>query len=82
MMFDENKKSDFDDDFVVYASNNEPSCRDADVVFEKGYTYVSTIDGFICSNNVEVKEVVMTRTGEKGFIYSDHQPSTMTFILK
>lgn len=82
MMFDENKKSGFDDEFVVYASDNEPSCRDADVVFEKGYTYVSTIDGFICSNNVEVKGVVTTRTGEKGFIYSDHQPSTMTFILK
>lgn len=82
MMFDENKQSDFDDEFVVYASDNEPSCRDADVPFEKGYTYVSTIDGFICSSNVEVKEVVTTRTGEKGFIYSDHQPSTLTFVLK
>lgn len=82
MMFDETGKTDFDKEFKVYASDNEPSCRDADVIYEKGYTYVSTIDGFICSSNVEVKNVYTTRTGEDGFIYSDHQPSTMTFVLK
>lgn len=82
MMFDENKECNFNSEFKVYASDNEPSCRDADVKFEKGYTYVSTIDGFICSSNVEVTEVFTTRTGEKGFVYSDHQPSTLSFTLK
>lgn len=81
MMFNENKETSFDEDFKVYASDNEPTCRDADVTYQKGYTYVSTIDGFVCSSNVEVKSILTTKTGENGFEYSDHQPATLTFKL-
>lgn len=81
-IYDENKKSSFDDGFKVYAADNEPSCRDADVVYEKGSTFVSTLDGFIVSDNIEVKSVRTARTGENGFAYSDHQPTTLTFLLK
>lgn len=81
-LFDENKKSLFDDGFKVYAANNEPSCRDCDVVWTPGSTFVSTVDGFVVSDNIEVKNVKTTKVGENGFAYSDHQPTTLEFLLK
>ena len=71
----------FDDCFTVYAANNEPSCRDCDVVYESDSTFVSTVDGFVVSDNVEVKKVSTLKVGT-GFLYSDHQPSTLEFVLK
>ena len=55
-----------------------PSCRNADGPYHEGQ-YVVTIDGFLVTSNVEVtsSEVIDT-----GFAYSDHNPVTMTFILK
>ncbi len=81
-MFDENKTSPFDDGFKIYASNSNPSCRDCDVIYTPNSTFVSTVDGFIVSNNIEVKSTYTTKIGEIGFAYSDHQPSTLTFIIK
>lgn len=78
-MFDENGVSPFDDGFKVYAANNNPSCRDADVVWTPNSTFVSTVDGFIVSNNISVKKVETLKVGEEGFAYSDHQPTTLTF---
>lgn len=80
-MFDEDKTSAFDDGFKIYADDGEPSCRDCDVVWERGSTYVSTVDGFIVSDNVKVSKVKTTKVGETGFEYSDHQPTTLTFSL-
>ena len=79
--FNEDKTSPFDDGFTVYAANNEPSCRDCDVVYESDSTFVSTVDGFVVSDNVEVKKVSTLKVGT-GFLYSDHQPSTLEFVLK
>lgn len=79
--FQEDKTSPFDDGFTVYAANNEPSCRDCDVVYESDSTFVSTVDGFVVSDNVEVKKVSTLKVGT-GFLYSDHQPSTLEFVLK
>ncbi len=81
-MFDENKKSLFDDGFKVYAADNEPSCRDCDVIWTPGSTFVSTVDGFVVSDNIEVKSVKTTKVGENGYAYSDHQPTTLEFLLK
>lgn len=81
-MFDENKTSPFDEDFVVYAANDNPSCRDCDVVWTPGSTFVSTVDGFVVSKNVTVTSISTTKTGENGFEYSDHQPTTLKFILQ
>ena len=78
-MFDDNKTSKFNDGFTVYAANNEPSCRDCDVAWQRGYTYVSTVDGFIVSENITVNSVETKKIGENGFAYSDHQPSTLKF---
>lgn len=79
--FKEDKTSPFDDGFTVYAANNEPSCRCCDVVYESDSTFVSTVDGFVVSDNVEVKKVSTLKVGT-GFLYSDHQPSTLEFVLK
>lgn len=81
-IYDEKGKSGFDDGFKVYAADNEPSCRDADVVCRKGSTFVSTLDGFILSDNVQANSVITSKTGENGFAYSDHQPTTLRFVLK
>lgn len=81
-MFSENKTSPFDDGFKIYAANNNPSCRDCDVIYTPNSTFVSTVDGFIVSNNVDVKSTYTTKIGENCFAYSDHQPSTLTFVLK
>ncbi|MCI5669972.1 MAG: endonuclease/exonuclease/phosphatase family protein [Bacilli bacterium] len=78
-MFDDNKTCKFDDGFTVYAANNEPSCRDCDVAWQRGYTYVSTVDGFIVSENITVNSVETKKIGDNGFAYSDHQPSTLKF---
>lgn len=81
-MFDENGKSDFDNGFHIYAADNNPSCRDCDVVWTPGSTFVSTVDGFIASPNIKVSKVETHKVGENGFAYSDHQPSTLTFKLE
>lgn len=81
-MFDEDKKSPFDDGFKIYAADNLPSCRDVDITWQEGTTFVSTVDGFIVSDNIEVENITITKTGDTGFAYSDHQPSTLTFKLK
>lgn len=80
--YDEKGESSFNDGFTVYAADNEPSCRDADVVYQKGSTFVSTLDGFILSDNIKAISVNTSKTGENGFAYSDHQPTTLRFMLK
>lgn len=81
-MFEEDSTSPFDEGFKIYADNSEPSCRDCDVVWDRGSTYVSTVDGFIVSDNVKVNSIKTTKVGENGFAYSDHQPTTLKFELK
>ena len=83
-LFDQNHKSPINNKFSVIAADNSPTCRDADIKWIPGVTYVSVIDGFIVSNNVTVthKENLITKTNSKtGFAYSDHEPATMRFIL-
>lgn len=84
-LFDNNHKSPINDKFSVIAADNSPTCRDADIKWQPGTTYVSVIDGFIVSDNVEVthKANLQTFTNKAmGFAYSDHEPATMKFILK
>lgn len=54
------------------------------VVNDKPYTgkdaYLSTIDGFLATDNIEIKNI-KTQTQED-FQYSDHNPVVMEFILK
>lgn len=61
----------------VNADKPVPSCRNADGPYNKDQ-FVVTIDGFIVSNNVTVlgSDVIDT-----GFLYSDHNPVYLHFIL-
>ena len=61
----------------LVASSNAPSCRNADAPYHEGQ-FVLTVDGFIVSDNVTVKE---SHVIENEFKFSDHNPVAMTFIL-
>lgn len=54
------------------------TCRGADIPYEEGVNYVTIVDGFIVSENVEASAVNL----ENGFLYSDHNPVILTFSLK
>ncbi len=54
-----------------------PTCRGADIPYEKGVTYTVIVDGFIVSDGI-------TATAENidgSFLYSDHNPVKLTFVL-
>ena len=72
--------------FSAYGADNLPSCRNNDIPWQNGKTYVVGVDGFICSDNVIVSavETIPTNGGNLGtdyFAYSDHQPVKLTFKL-
>lgn len=60
------------------ANNPVASCRLPDTAFWEGQFQI-TVDGFMVSPNVEVKEAEVLDTG---FAYSDHNPVLLTFCLK
>lgn len=53
------------------------TCRGADIPYEKGVTYTVIVDGFIVSDNVRAK----AKNLDEGFLYSDHNPVLMEFML-
>lgn len=61
-----------------YTSPLQPSCRNCDEPYTEG-NFTIVVDGFIVSDNVEVKTLENINTG---FEYSDHNPVKMEFILK
>lgn len=62
----------------LVASMNEATCRGADIPYEKGVNFVTVIDGFIVSENVEVTSC---KTVDTQYAYSDHNPVKMRFKL-
>ncbi len=62
----------------VDEANPVPSCRNADKPYADD-SFVITIDGFIVSDNVEVKAA---NVYDNQFKYSDHNPVYMDFELK
>lgn len=84
--FDNNHHSPLIDGYRVVASDNKPSCRNNDIEWIPGKTFVCTVDGFIVSDNVKVNfhENIQTKNGKKGidgFAFADHEPAYMTFEL-
>ena len=55
------------------------TCRDSGVVYDPASTYTVTLDGFIVSDNIKP---VSYETKTSGFLYSDHEPVVMSFILE
>ncbi|WP_312372584.1 endonuclease/exonuclease/phosphatase family protein [Lachnoclostridium sp.] len=56
-----------------------PSCRNADAPYNKETSFVTMVDGFLISDNVELNSI---ETIDNGFLYSDHNPVMMKFQLK
>ncbi|AEV94968.1 endonuclease/Exonuclease/phosphatase family protein [Pediococcus claussenii ATCC BAA-344] len=59
--------------------NKIPSARSLDESYHPGKTFVTMIDGFIVSKNIETKNEHIQNTK---FKYSDHNPVVMDFQLK
>lgn len=67
------------DGFRVVASKEiTGTCRAAEIPYEKGVNYLTVLDGFIVSANVESVSVTNIDTN---FAYSDHNPVRFEFIL-
>ena len=56
-----------------------PSCRNCDIGYIPGQTFVITVDGFLVSDNVKVRSAAVR---DLQFQYSDHNPVAMTFELR
>lgn len=83
---EETKKQPFLEGYRIVASDNGPTCRNNDIEWEPGKTFVCCVDGFIVSDNIQVVayENLITKNGNKGYVgfaYSDHEPATMSFKL-
>lgn len=85
-MFDENGKSPIMDGYTIYAAENNPTCRNNDIEWTPGETFVCTVDGYIVSDNIKVTDIkaIQTKNGKKGidgFAFADHEPVYMEFEL-
>ncbi|ABR31481.1 endonuclease [Thermosipho melanesiensis] len=60
-------------------SKNAPTNRSISAPYVKGETFVTVIDGFYVSPNIEILEV---ENLDLGFEYSDHNPVVMKIMLK
>jgi endonuclease/exonuclease/phosphatase family metal-dependent hydrolase len=67
------------EDWQIVFDGDFPTNRDVSGPYIQGITPCTTIDFFICSPNVEVKEI---RTLYNAFEFSDHQPVYLSFLLK
>ncbi|WP_032121379.1 endonuclease/exonuclease/phosphatase family protein [Clostridium amazonitimonense] len=65
--------------FKVAIDKNIPTNRDVNIPYTKGENFVSIIDGFMVSPNIDV---ISVSTEDMQFKYSDHNPVTMDFILR
>lgn len=54
------------------------SCRNPDTPYKEGVNYITIVDGFIVSDNVEATSLVY----DIDFRNSDHQPVVLSFTLK
>ena len=54
------------------------SCRGVDIPYQRGVTYMVTVDGFMVSDNV----VATAEVVDAGFANSDHNPVQLTFTLE
>lgn len=55
-----------------------PTCRGADIPYEKGVTYTVIVDGFLVSDNIEAR----AHNIDAEFQYSDHNPVVMEFYMR
>ena len=63
---------------TLLADEETPTRRNADMDYQWGYTYVCSSDGYIVSNNVEVKNF---EAQNLRFQTSNHNPVVLEFVL-
>lgn len=66
--------------FSIVLADNEtqvPTCRTADIPWQKGVNYTTVLDGFIVSDNIQASSENL----DTDFAYSDHNPVRLTFNL-
>lgn len=63
----------------LVTSDNVPSCRNCDMGYLPGETFVLTLDGFLISDNVSVGSIEVK---DYAFLHSDHNPVVMQFTLE
>ena len=76
-IFDESKLKSY---FSVIRANNikeVATCRGSDISYEKGVTHLSTVDGFIVSDNVSAT----AENVDSDYQFSDHNPVKLEFKL-
>jgi len=69
-------------DFSLLMDNRVPTCRSLDRAYagaDKSSFQFYLIDGFIISSNIRSESV---ETLDEGFVFSDHNPVCMTFVLQ
>ena len=71
--------ADLPEGFRFAAAVNAPTCRAAEIPYEKGINYTVVVDGFIVSDNVDT---VSVENIDLDFRCSDHNPAVMQFVLK
>ena len=55
-----------------------PTCRNCDVPYQEG-NFTLIVDGFLVSENVKVTYLENIQTG---FVYADHNPVVLEFVLE
>ena len=74
--------SDLAEGYKFATSKNIPTCRSTDMPYTKDVNYSVVLDGFIVSDNVMVTSVTNIDQNGDLFVYSDHNPVKMSFVLK
>lgn len=75
-------EDDLADGYKFATSTNIPTCRSTDMPYTKDVNYSVVLDGFIVSDNIKVNEVTnITQENNELFVYSDHNPVRMNFVL-
>lgn len=78
------EESDIETGYKLATSSKNPTCRAAEMPYEKGVNYIVTIDGFIVSENISIESVdniVSLNNEDISFMYSDHNAVIFKFKL-
>lgn len=68
--------------FRFASAVDDATCRSTDIPYTKGVNYTAVLDGYIISDNVSITNITNLVNGKSvDFLYSDHNPATLTFKL-
>ena len=71
-------KEDIPEHFSFATTKLVPTCRSAEIPYEKGVNYTVVIDGFLVSDNIEI---ISSENIDTNFEFSDHNPAKIAFKL-